>query len=82
MTLHKKQKGLHTWDLILHYHQCPACKRIIESREDYFYRLGEYIKEIDCPYCHHYFAIVKNVEPSVGPLFGEGTVAEVEWGER
>lgn len=73
------QKGPHTWDLILHYHGCPHCKRIIESREDYHYQLGKYIKEVTCPYCKHEFTVLKATRPSFAPLFGEGDHAEMDW---
>lgn len=82
MSGNRKQKGPHNWDAPLHYHLCPSCNKIIESRDDYFYRLGDYVKEVECPFCRHYFTIKKSAKPSVGPLFGEGGAVEMEWGER
>lgn len=76
---HPKQAGTHTWDLTVHYHQCPSCKAIIESRDDYVYRLGSYIKEIECPYCEHAFTLKKRIKHKIGPFFGEGDTAEIEW---
>lgn len=82
MSQHPKQKGPHTWDLTVHYHKCPSCSYILESRDDYIYRLGNYIKELDCPRCDHSFTIKKNVKPSIGPFFGEGSTMEMEWGDK
>lgn len=76
---HPKQKGPHTWDLTLHYHRCPKCGTILESRDDYGYRLGNYIKELDCYKCGHQFTLQKRKKPMVGPILGEGDTYEIEW---
>lgn len=76
------QKGTHTWDLILQYHQCPKCGYIIESRKGYDYRLGKYQKDLECERCHHIFTVTKNTKPTFGPLIGEAQPVEVDWKER
>ncbi|MEC7838870.1 MAG: hypothetical protein VX777_02385 [Chlamydiota bacterium] len=81
MKINPKQEGHHTWNLTVHYHKCPECGYIIESREDYFYRLGKYIKNVECDRCKHAFTLQKRVKPKVGPLFGEGDTVEMEWGD-
>lgn len=73
------QRGPHTWDLVIQYHKCPSCGYIMESREGYRYRLGEYLKDLECPRCHKAFTIKKNIEITVGPIFGEGKPCEMEW---
>jgi hypothetical protein len=62
------QKGAHTWDIIFQYHRCPKCGFIIESRQDFQYKLGHYYKELDCNRCHHRFSLTKEVNPVLGPL--------------
>jgi uncharacterized C2H2 Zn-finger protein len=64
------QKGTHTWDLILHYHLCPHCGYIFESRADYQYRLGSYQKDLECPRCHTQFMVTRNRKHHFGPLLG------------
>ncbi len=76
------QKGSHTWDLVLQYHQCPHCGWIIESREDYHYRLGHDVKDLVCSKCHHQFTLIKTRKPRFGPLFGTAEVAEWDWPEN
>ncbi len=73
------QKGTHTWDLILQYHRCPKCGYIIESREDYLYRLGKYVKDVECSQCHEQFSLIKPVKPHFGPLLGDDEVVEWDW---
>ena len=73
------QKGEHTWDLIVHYHRCPKCGNIIESRDDYEYRLGKYQKDLICEKCSHAFTETKKARRSLGPLFGEGDRPEFTW---
>ncbi len=73
------QKGTHTWDLILHYHACPKCGNIIESRTDYHYRLGKDVKDVECPQCHEQFTLFKSSTPHFGPLFGDNEVVEWDW---
>ena len=67
---HFRARGSHTWDIVVQYHRCPACHAIQESREDYRYQLGKYIKDLECPKCHHHYTIVKRSRPMFGPLFG------------
>lgn len=73
------QKGIHTWDLIVHYHRCPKCGYIIESRKDYLYYQGEYQKQLECGRCHESFSVIKKSKPSFGPLIGEPEPIEMEW---
>jgi len=54
------QKGEHTWDLIIQYHRCPYCEKIVESRDDYHYQLGSWIKEVTCDRCGRTFTLKKN----------------------
>lgn len=73
------QKGPHTWDLIMHYHRCPVCGRIFDSRVDYEDRLGKYQKDLECPACGHSFTVTKIRKLQAGPFFGDGDRAEVTW---
>ena len=66
----RQQKGNHTWDMIIQYHRCPKCGAIIESRFDFEYRLGKYVKDITCDKCNHCFTITKKIKPTFGPLWG------------
>lgn len=75
----KKQKGTHTWDLYVHYHSCPECGAIIESRDDYEYQLGKYIKHLDCHRCGHSFTETKPSGKQIGPIFGEPPKPEFDW---
>ena len=73
------QKGPHTWDIIIQYHGCPNCGHIIESREDFKYRLGKYVKELQCPACQKQFTLTKSTKPRFGPFFGDPEVVEWDW---
>lgn len=73
------QRGDHTWDVHVEYHRCPKCKKILESRKPFVYRLGKYVKEIECEACGHRFTEVKKRKPRFGPLIGDPQPAEVEW---
>lgn len=75
------QKGNHTWDLTIQYHCCPACDYIIESRQDYTYRLGEYYKYVDCVRCGKHFELRKHAHKTIGPFFGTPETPEMEWGQ-
>lgn len=66
--------GTHDWSLTAHYHRCPSCRKIFESREEYFQRLGLWEKDLSCPHCAQKFTISKEVSPSFGPLFGKRKV--------
>jgi hypothetical protein len=48
-----QRSGLHTFSRQLEYHQCQKCARLFESRHDFVYDLGEWVKKIECPLCHH-----------------------------
>lgn len=73
------QKGLHTWDLILQYHRCPKCGFIIESRDDFKYRLGKWLKAVHCERCGFSFELSKARKPSFGPLIGDPQPVEMDW---
>lgn len=73
------QKGSHTWDLILQYHRCPRCGYIIESRVDFNYRLGSWIKDLECTRCQYHFTETKARKPSFGPLIGDPQPIEMTW---
>ena len=73
------QRGEHTWDLTLHYHSCPQCSKIIESRETYHYQLGSWIKNVHCVHCGKDFTFTKNRQPSLGPLIGPPQPTEFDW---
>lgn len=47
------RSGVHTWDRKLEYHQCEKCTRLFESRHDYAYEMGQWIKKLECPMCYH-----------------------------
>ncbi len=69
MTMNIRKKGSHTWDLSVHYHRCPFCGAIQESREEYQNRLGKYQKDLVCPRCDRHFTVTKRVRPTFGPFF-------------
>ena len=73
------QKGEHTWDLLLHYHRCPKCGFIKESREDFYNRQGALIKELTCERCHHQWMVTKKRQPTFGPLIGTPQPPEFDW---
>lgn len=56
-----------TFKIVHQYHRCEKCGFIIESREDYEYRLGIYEKELVCTRCHHHFVVSKKMH--FDPLF-------------
>lgn len=78
----KDQRGAHTWEVSTDYHRCPLCNKIFENREKYTYELGNYIKELECPFCQKTFKIKKTGKISIGPFFGEPTPVEMEWGNN
>lgn len=73
------QKGTHTWDLYLRYHRCPKCGFIIESRQDFENRFGEYVKELVCNRCQHHFTLSKHEKITFGPFTGDPQPAEFNW---
>lgn len=73
------QKGAHTWDIYLHYHRCPKCGYIIESREDFQNRFGKFVKELICNRCHHHFSLTKSEKPAFGPFTGDRQPIEMDW---
>ena len=73
------QKGSHTWDLVLRYHLCPKCKRIIESRKDYTYSSGKYVKDLNCTHCGHEFTLIQTRKSQSFPLFGSEQPIEWDW---
>jgi len=73
------QKSQHSWDMILHYHRCPKCGFIVESREDFQCRLGVWIKEMICERCGQAFTLSKKNKPTFGPLIGRSQPPEVDW---
>jgi uncharacterized C2H2 Zn-finger protein len=75
----KRQSGKHTWDLYIRYHKCPSCNYIIESREDYEYEMGKYIKHLECSRCKHEFTEVKEGSQTIGPLIGKPEKPEFDW---
>jgi len=75
------QKGEHTWDINIHYHECPKCGFIIENRNQYQKRSGRYQKELECDRCHYKFTATKRAVQRFGPLLGEAEPVEIDWGE-
>jgi uncharacterized C2H2 Zn-finger protein len=71
--------GDHTWKLYIHYEKCPACGYIYESRQDYTYRMGKWVVELICPQCGKEYSLEK-ISTRLGPIFGEGSKPEIEWG--
>lgn len=71
--------GTHTWNIYIHYHACPKCGYIIESRQDYEERLKTYEKDLKCPRCQHEFTLIKKPKPTFGPLIGEPQPVEIDW---
>lgn len=68
---HPKQRhGTHTWDLLLHYYQCPQCGYVMENRDKFEVRLHHLEKEVCCPRCQHLFTVKKEKQVSFGPLLG------------
>ena len=53
----------HTYPLHVHYHRCPKCGKILESRKDYQYVLGKYVKQLRCTHCRHAFSETKPWRP-------------------
>ncbi len=73
------QKGTHTWNIIIHYHRCPSCGKIIESRDDYVYEAGKQHKDLVCPRCLRGFTAVKRAPLRFGPLLGQEEHVEWDW---
>lgn len=73
------QKGAHTWDLVIDYQRCPKCGFIIESREEFHYQMGSWVKEISCDRCGNVFTVTNNHKPTFGPLIGTPQPPEITW---
>lgn len=69
----------HTWDLYLHYHRCPECGFILESRERPVYRNGQLEKPLDCPRCQNHWMEKRPYNGPIAPLFGSLTSPEFTW---
>lgn len=65
----EKPRGNHTWTIEHYYHRCPECGYILESRDNYRYQLGKFIKDLECPRCSHAFTEIKERD-RIGPIFG------------
>lgn len=70
----------HTWEIVIHYHRCPHCGAIVESRKGYRYRLGQYQKRITCDRCGQKTTLTREGTPTFGPLIGDPQPPEIEWG--
>jgi NAD-dependent dihydropyrimidine dehydrogenase PreA subunit len=64
----RQRHGHHTWDMIINYHQCPKCGKIVENRNQYEYRLSHYELDLVCDRCQHHFTKTKRA--TFGPLLG------------
>lgn len=73
------QKGTHTWDIIIQYHRCPHCGNIIESRQDYEYQMGKWLKEVICDRCKKATCFESKIKPKFGPLIGTPQPPEFDW---
>lgn len=73
------QKGEHTWDIVIDYHQCPSCGFINEDRKEYQENKGTLTKEIACCRCGKPFTIQKKLVKHFGPLFGQATPPDYTW---
>lgn len=60
-----------TWDIVHHYHKCPKCDYIIESRRDYEKRNQIMAKDLSCRRCSHKFTLSKKIPVTFGPFMGE-----------
>lgn len=74
-----REKGTHTWDLHLAYHRCPKCGNIFESRKDYVYQMGKFVKDLQCPKCGNTYTLTKAEPPRIGPFFGETPKPDFDW---
>lgn len=70
MTNPHQQHGNHTWDLNLHYYQCPQCGYIVENREKFETRFNLLHKDLNCPRCSYAFRVEKKKKATFGPLLG------------
>ena len=64
---------------LVHYHRCPECGYIMESRRDYDNRFGKYMKDLICRRCHHQFTLMRNEKKTFGPLIGTPQPVEFDW---
>jgi len=65
------QKGSHTWTIVVDYHRCPECGCINESRKEFRYELGKYLKEVSCDRCQTEFEVDKPYKPTFGPIWDQ-----------
>jgi hypothetical protein len=63
--------GSHTWEIVHDYTRCASCGFVFEDRQPYRYLFGKYVKDVECPRCHHSFEKEKVHTPKFGPLLGE-----------
>lgn len=73
------QKGTHTWDIVIQYHRCPSCGFITESREDYHYQMGKWLKQVECGRCGAITTYEQKLKPKFGPLIGTPQPPEFDW---
>ncbi|MCB1119557.1 MAG: hypothetical protein KDK65_06320 [Chlamydiia bacterium] len=72
----------HTFPIHIHYHRCPDCGKILENRHDWDYRLGYYLKDLTCSYCHHSWTEEKGGHFRLGPLFTQPKTAAFDWSRK
>ncbi|MGZ3633372.1 MAG: hypothetical protein ACXWM7_03485 [Parachlamydiaceae bacterium] len=73
------QKGNHTSDIAIHYHQWPKCKQMIESRKKYAYTSSQYSKELNCLYCGHHFTGTQAKKKRPISIFSSEESVEWDW---
>jgi rubredoxin len=66
----RQKHGNHTWDIVINYHECPACGFINENRNKYERRFNILHKDIVCARCNKAFSVTKITKPTFGPLLG------------
>jgi uncharacterized C2H2 Zn-finger protein len=62
-------RGPHTWPIVFHYHRCPECKKVLESRKPYETRRNRKELDLECPHCQAKFTVSEEVRPTLGPLW-------------
>lgn len=66
----RQRHGNHTWDMVLHYYQCPQCGYINESRHKFVIRDNALQKDLTCARCRNHFQVTKKMRRTFGPLLG------------